>query len=115
MMPLDTRTLQRTARCLLDEKMDLHKFQICRKNVKTEEYIWSKDGKRHKCSIYHICPRFALQFSEICDIFARSKLMQIHFFVHIDFLDLVVSNTANFSALPFPAFFTTTHLIIVDK
>ena len=41
--------------------------------------------------------------------------MQIHFFVHIDFLDLVVSNTANFSALPFPAFFTTTHLIIVDK
>ena len=42
--------------------------------------------------------------------------MQIHFFVHIDFLDLVVSNTANFSsALSFQAFFTTTHLIIVNK
>ena len=66
-------------------------LQICRKNVKTQEYIWSKDGKRHKCSIYHICPRFALQFSEICDIFARSKFVQIHFIVYIDFLDLVVS------------------------
>ena len=34
--------------------------------------------------------------------------MQIHFFVQIDFLDLVVSNTANFSAVSFQAFFTTT-------
>ena len=82
-------TVQRTARCPLDEKngfAQICSLQICRKNVKTQEYIWSKDGKRHKCSIYHICPRFALQFSEICDIFARSKFVQIHFIVNIDFL-----------------------------
>ena len=57
----------------------------------------------------------ALQFSEICDVFARSKFVQVQFFVQIDFLDFVVSNTANFSALSFQTFFTTTHLIIGNK
>ena len=41
--------------------------------------------------------------------------MQIQFFVQIDFLDFVVSNTAIFSALSFQTFFTTTHLIIGNK
>ena len=34
-----------------------------------------------KCGIHHLCPRFTPQFLQIWDIFARSKFVQIHFFV----------------------------------
>ena len=34
-----------------------------------------------RSDIYHHCSIFILQFSNICDIFARSKFVSIHFFV----------------------------------
>ena len=33
-----------------------------------------------KCVIYHLCPIFTPQFLHFCDIFTRSKFLQIHFF-----------------------------------
>ena len=34
-----------------------------------------------KCGIYHLCDIFTPQYLHICDIFARSKFVQIHFFI----------------------------------
>ena len=66
--------LKKTCR---DEKMDLHKFApcTCRKYINTE--IYGKYGKCHICLVIYTL----YLLLSICNIFARSKFVQIHFFV----------------------------------
>ena len=37
-----------------------------------------------RCGIYHLCHIFTLQYLHICDQFARSKFVQIQFFVSVE-------------------------------
>ena len=79
----------------LDKKMHLHKFAPGQMFCKNCENWGVNVGKcpiclainLHpqsflvcKCVIYHLCPIFTPQFLHFCDIFTRSKFVQIHFF-----------------------------------
>ena len=76
------------ASVLKDEKQDLPKFAPCKYVAKN---IYGKDGKCliclviytpsilvRKCAIYHLCHIFTHQYLHICDIYARSKFVQIY-------------------------------------
>ena len=75
------------ASILKDEKQDLPKFAPC----KYVANIYGKDGKCLiclviytpsilvcKCAIYHLCHIFTHQYLHICDMYARSKFVQIY-------------------------------------
>ena len=55
-----------------------------RKNGFAQSFSWPRYLNplffNMRSDIYHHCPIFTTQFSNICDIFARSKVGQIHFF-----------------------------------
>lgn len=77
------------ASVLKDEKQDLPKFAPCK--YVANIYAGGKDRKcliclviytpsilECKCAIYHLCHIFTHQYLHICDIYARSKFVQIY-------------------------------------